>query len=252
MVKTNTVIPFIHKSFRPANAPLLFLLLFIFQFSAIPAQNKTPDSLVKERIQYIQTMLEQGKPQASLWWNGWLYGYSAATVGQGVAYFAGNNLKNRQDMALGAATTIIGAIGQLLTPMIPAYAPARLALIPGDTPQERIIKLQHAQQLFEASAKREKDGLSWKMHAASGVVNLGGGLVTWLGFKRSLWAGVGNFALNTVITEAQIWSQPKRAIKDYKNYCEKYKYGLAYSALKPKARLMLNAFPGGMAVRLVF
>jgi hypothetical protein len=231
---------------------MLFLLLFIFQFLKLPAQNEIPDSLVKERIQYIQHMLNKGKPAAKLWWNGWLYAYTAATVGQGVVLFSADKLKTRQDMAVGAATTLIGALGQLITPMVPGYATERLALIQGDTPEQRIEKLKNAEALFEASAKREKEGRSWKMHAASGVVNIGSGLVTWLGFKRSIWAGVENFALNTAITEAQIWTQPTRAIKDYKNYCLNYKSRSACALHKPKARVFVNAYPGGLVARLVF
>lgn len=226
--------------------PLLIL------YPDLSAQNKLPDSLVIVRIDAVQKMLDAGKPSAALWWNGWLYGYTAATLGQGAVYLVSNKLKTRQDMALGAATTLIGAAGQLLTPMTPARAPAKLALIPGDTPEQRILKLNKAQELFEASAKREQDGRSWKMHAASGLVNAGSGLVTWLGFKRTVWDGLENFALNTFITEAQILTQPRRAIKDYKKYCEAYKYGLPYSSLNLKPHFYINAFPGGLALRLQF
>jgi len=231
---------------------LLFLLIFTFQISQVSAQNELPDSLVKERIQSIQHMLDQGKPSAKLWWNGWLYGYSAATVVQGAVALTNDNLKTRQDMVLGATTTLIGAAGQLLMPMIPASAPNKLALIPGDMPEERILKLNKAEELFESSAKREKDGRSWKMHVVSGSVNLSSGLVTWLGFDRTLSAGVWNFVLNTAITEAQIWTQPTRANKDYKKYCEKYKNGLPQASYKPKPGLFVNTFPGGLALRLSF
>lgn len=230
----------------------MVLLVLLLQGSGASSQNEIPDSIVQKRIEYIQHVLNEGKPAARLWWNGWLYGYTAATVGQGVVFVTNDKLKTRQDMALGAATTLIGTIGQLITPMVPGYAPARLALIAGDSPEERIEKLNKAEALFEASAKREKAGRSWEMHAASGVVNIGSGLVTWLGFKRTIWAGVGNFALNTAITEAQIWTQPTRAIKDYQNYCVNYKSGLALALQKPKPRFYVNAYPGGMAMRLVF
>ena len=254
MMKINSEISSIWNpgNIRSHTLTLLFLLFFLFRFSNLMAQDRIPDSIVKERIQAIQNMLDQGKPKASLWWNGWLYGYSAATAGQGIAFLMSDNLKNRQDMALGAATTLVGAIGQLITPMVPVYAPGRLALIPGDSPEERVIKLDKAQELFAASAKREKDGRSWKMHVASGAVNLSSGLVTWLGFKRTVWAGVGNFALNSAITEAQIWTQPTRAIRDYKMFCERYKSGMAYISYKPKAQLLVSSYPGGMAFRLVF
>ncbi len=231
---------------------LLFLLIFTFHISQVSAQNEIPDSLVKERIQSIQQMLNQGKPAAKLWWNGWLYGYSAATAVQGAVALTNDKLKTRQDMVLSAATTLIGAAGQLLMPMVPASAPNKLALIPGDTPEERILKLNKAEELFESSAKREKDGRSWKMHVVSGSVNLSSGLVTWLGFDRSLSAGLWNFALNTVITEAQIWTQPTRAIRDYKKYCEKYKNGEPQASNKMKPGFFVNAYPGGLALRLVF
>jgi hypothetical protein len=231
---------------------VLFMLILIFQYSKLSAQNGNPDSLTKEQIQYIQNSLELGKPAAKLWWNGWLYGYSAATVGQGIVFLASNELKTRQDMALGAATTFIGAAGQLLMPMDPMFAPDKLARIPGDTPEARILKLQNAEELFEASAAREKEGRSWKMHAISGAVNVGSGLVTWLGFDRTISAGLWNFALNTAITETQIWTQPTRAIKDYKQYCEKYKSGVPQASDKLKTSLFVNAIPGGVSLRLVF
>lgn len=155
-------------------------------------------------------------------------------------------------MALGAATSFIGAIGQLVMPMVPASAPKKLALIPGETVEQRILKLQQAEYLFEASAKRESDGRSWKMHAVSGAVNVSSGLITWLGFKRTVWAGIGNFALNTAICEAQILSQPSRAIKDYARYCEKYKNGEPSAFNKIKPQLFVNAYPGGLTLRLLF
>lgn len=240
------------KITRTKTGSVFFLLIFIFHFSQLSAQNETPDSIVREQIQYIKKILDQGTPAAKLWWNGWLYGYSAATVVQGAVALTNDNLKTRQDMTLSAATTLIGAAGQLLMPMVPASAPNKIALIPGDTPGERIMKLNKAEELFAASAKREKDGRSWKMHAASGAVNLGSGLITWLGFDRTLSTGFWNFAINTAITEAQIWTQPTRAIKDYKKYCEKYERGLPQASYKPKPSLFVNAFPGGLAVRLVF
>ena len=240
------------KSVRSATGTVFFLLIFMFQFSQLSAQNEIPDSLVKERIDYIQNSLNKEKPAANLWWNGWLYGYSAATVAQGAVVFTSDKLKTRQDMALGAATTLVGAIGQLIMPMTPASAPVKLALIPGETPEERIIKLNKAEQLFGESALREKDGRSWKIHAASSTVNLGSGLITWLGFDRTIQSGLINFAINEVITEVQIWTQPTRAIKDYKKYCEKYKNAQPSGFYKPKPQLFVSAFPGGLALKLVF
>lgn len=240
------------KITRTSTGTLFFLLIFISLFSELKARNETPDSLVKERIDYIQKMLDHGKPAAKLWWDGWLYGYSAATLAQGAVSLTSDKLQTRQDMVLGAATTLVGAVGQLIMPMTPASAPQKLALLPEDSPGERIIKLNKAEQLLEASATREKEGRSWKMHVASSAVNLSSGLVTWLGFDRTIQSGLINFAINEAITEVQIWTQPTRAIKDYATYCDKYKNGLPSALYKPKTHLYVNAFYGGLTLRLQF
>jgi hypothetical protein len=62
------------KITRNSAGTLLLLLILLFQFSKLSAQTEIPDSLVNERINYIQKMLDEGKPAAKLWWNAWLYG----------------------------------------------------------------------------------------------------------------------------------------------------------------------------------
>jgi hypothetical protein len=245
--------PFDENKSRLSTKVLLLLYVFLFlQVSTLLAQDSIPDTLVKARINYIQQKLDEGKPLASLWWNGWLYGYTAATIVQGAVFASSESLKTRQDLALGAATTVIGAVGQLIMPMVPVSAPKKLALIPGDTPEQRAEKLKKAEELFKASSDREKEGRSWKMHVASGAVNLGTGLVTWLGFDRTVKAGLIAFGINTAITEAQIFTQPMRAVKDYKVYREKYEAGLPTALYKPKTRWYVNANAGGLAIRMVF
>jgi hypothetical protein len=237
------------RSNRSAWKLFLFLFVVIFFNGRPSAQTVSPDSITMEKIRSIQLMLDKGKPAANTWWYGWLTGYSVATVVQTGIAVSSNKLSNRQDMVLGAGTTLLGAAGQLLTPMVPAYASSRLSAYPERTAEENTIKLKAAEDLLRLSALREKEGRSWKTHAICETVNLGSGLITWVGFKRNIWAGLGNFALNTAISEAQIWSQPTRAIKDYKHYCDKLKTGLSY---KPEPRWQVNAYPGGIAFRLVF
>jgi hypothetical protein len=231
----------------------LTLAGFLFSgFLSLQAQQSLTDEEVIQRTEFIRQSLEAGKPAAQLWWNGWLYGYSAATVVQGGIFLKSDVLKTRQDMALGAATTLIGAAGQLVAPMTPAKAPARLALLPGDTPEERRLKLEEAEKLLAASARREADGRGWKFQLASGAVNLGAGLVTWIGFDRSIWAGLGNFALNTAICEAQIYTQPTRAMRDYKTYLETYSSGMTSVYQRPPLQWTVRAIPGGMALKVTF
>jgi len=229
----------------------LIIMFYLFFYNTSRSQ-ELPDTLVSQRIQFIQQMLDQGKPGANRWWYGWLFGYSAATVIQGALFFTSHNNKTRQDMAVGAATTLLGVGGQLITPMVPGYAPDRLRNIPVNSIEESRNKLATAEDLFFKSYLREKTGRSWQTHAIAGVVNMGAGLVVWLGFKRSFLEGLENFAINTVVTESQIWSQPVRAIKDYKYYCSQYDIDKKLSQRKLNLSWYVGLYPGGARVEVLF
>jgi len=231
---------------------VLLLFCLLFQMNPVLAQNKVSDAQTQERLQAIRHMLEQGKPNANRWWYGWLIGYSAATIGQGAVYLTSEDKETRQDMALGAATTFLGAMGQLIAPMVPGTASDRLAQFSENTLEERSNKLLKAEELLRECALQEKVGRSWKTHAITGAVNLSSGLIVWLGFKRSFWEGVGNFALNTVITEAQIWSQPTRAVEDYDNYRNTHQSGEKLGAQKFAPSWSVVLSPGRVGISILF
>ena len=109
-------------------------------------------------------------------------------------------------------------------------------------------KLSAAETLLKQCAARENEGRSWKIHAITGAVNLGSGLVAWLGFRRCMGDGIANFALNTLITEAQIWTQPTRAVRDYDDYLRRHP-STARSDDRPyKIYWSVNAVPGGIGI----
>ena len=228
-----------------------FILLMISYSDAI-GQDNMPDSIVIERIQVIQKMLDDGKPGANRWWYGWLIGYGAATVAQGVIYIGSDDLSTRQDMAVGAVTTFLGVLGQIVAPMTPGYAPDRIRKIPFGNPEDNRNKLQFAEEMFKKSYLREKAGRSWQAHALCEVVNAGTGLVVWRGFDRTFLDGLENFAINSVITEVQIWTQPNRAIKDYKSYNKKYNPKQVLGRQSPRVYWYVNASPNGAKIGVRF
>ncbi|MDM8003527.1 MAG: hypothetical protein QUS66_11595 [Bacteroidota bacterium] len=190
------------------------------------------------------------KAAAERWWYGWLAGYSAATAGQGIVYLTSDNKTLRQDMVLGAATTFLGAMGQLITPVLPENSdyPSYRDYTSG----QKQLSEDQAAQLLKALAAREKEGRSWKTHAISGAVNLGSGLITWLGYKRTFMDGLENFALNTVITEAQIWTQPMKAARDYEKLTREAGPGGEPMTSRREGEWSWSIYPGGFYVRYVF
>jgi hypothetical protein len=231
---------------------LILLSYFIFPDLPLFSQKSNSDSLRTNRSLEFQKIVNQDRIGVKRWWYGWLAGYSAATAGQGIVYFSTDKKGTRQDMALGSATTLLGAIGVLLTPVAPRKSILKNTDIQvNDTSQGR-IDLVNSEKLLKEIALYEKRGRSWKMHAVTGAVNIGSGLVTWLGFKRSVTDGLVNFAINTVITEAQIWTQPVKAIKDYSNYLSADTPGSVPDNIMPQRKWYLCSYPGGFTLRLDF
>jgi hypothetical protein len=231
---------------------IIFLSIFIFRDLPLYGQISDNDTLRVAQLQEFQNVVDHDRRSAQRWWYGWLAGYSAATAGQGIVYLSTDAKPTRQDMALGAATTLLGAIGVLLTPIVPPKSEYQiLDLQPGDS-TFNCFDNTNPEKLLKELAKREKEGRSWKFHAVSGAVNIGSGLITWLGFKRSLVDGLLNFALNTVITEAQVWTQPVKAIKDYQNYCGYKTESSVPHIIKPERKLYLCSYPSGFSIRLDF
>jgi hypothetical protein len=215
---------------------MIFIAAFSFVFVPLAGQVVSPDTLGTSMQTEIQKSLERDRFNAGCWWYGWLGAYSAATVAQGAVYLTSDTKPLRQDMALGSMTTMLGALGQIVTPLVK---------------NEKNINQYNQESLFSDLAQRETAGRSWKVHAVTGVVNIGSGLITWLGFKRTFRDGVENFLLNTAITEAQIWTQPIRAAKDYENYYGKSPDS-ATSLKRNRAEWFFCVYPGGASLNIRF
>lgn len=235
-----------------ASVTLFLSVILLVQGGSLKGQDAVSDSVTDNRVNDIQLTSLKDKQNAQVWWYGWLAGYSAATAGQAIVAVSTENPALRQDMVLGAATTFLGALGQLITPILPkdtkADYPSYRVYVAG----EQSLSEAQAAELLKILALREKEGRSWKTHALAGAVNLGSGLITWLGFKRTVWDGLANFALNTAVTEAQIWTQPTRAIKDYERYLRENHPQAGMAPMKPESEWTVNVFPGGIAIRVDF
>lgn len=228
---------------------LLVLLLLVI--TLVKGQETYTDSEVNERLSYIQNVLEKDSHEGKIWWNGWLAGYSAATLVQLGVGLSADELTVRQDMYLGAVTTGLGAGFLLLTPMNKI---GDKLFIETDslTLEEKIEMLREAEMELEESANYERAIRSWKNHALTWVVDIGSGLITWLAFDRTIEDGLVNFAINILITEAQIWTISLHAKKNWEAYQLKYESGLSGIQKKTKMKFSLMAGPGCFTARLYF
>jgi len=117
---------------------------------------------------------------------------------------------------------------------------------------EKFRKMQEMETLLQKQAAIAVNGKGFQMQALAGCVNLTSGLITWLGFKRSVWDGLANFALNTAVTEVQIFTQPVKAKKDYRRYAAKYGLEGSRQPARNPVEWYAQALPGGLQVGLAF
>lgn len=227
------------------------IIIFLISNRLIYSQSDANDSLVIEKLNYINNVLIKDNRACKIWWNTWLIGYTAGSVVQLGAGIATDEKPLKQDMYLGAATTILGSGFQLLYPTVKIdkkYITQDSSL----TPAERIQLLFEAEEKLKQSAEYEKSFRSWQNHALTGAANIGVGLITWLAFDRTVWDGIYMFLINTAITEIQIWSTPVHAKNSWEYYQQKYISGIPGSKQSIKVTFQASAIPGGFKMRLVF
>jgi hypothetical protein len=231
---------------------IIVILISIIRTNSLYGQAAKRDSLDPRIRIDIKRLVSDNRHAANAWWYTWLSGYGAATVVQTGIAVTSPELKTRQDMWNGAATTFLGVVGLLATPLVPKDSEVNKLMSEGKDVGHIYTSSDFSEAMLKDIARREQFGRSWKVHAVTGVVNIGSGLVTWLGFKRSFGEGMVTFAINTVITEAQIWSQPIRAVRDYKKYVQVHSNGKLAGPALPSKQWIMSATPGGINIRLRF
>jgi hypothetical protein len=250
----------------------LVLVLAFLSLSAAHAQDKAAlsDDQVKERLSFIEKALDSGQPCAKVWFYGWIAAYATgAAVQWGLSIAHWNDVKPAddspnapevrdralaQDMLVGGTTTALGVCGLWLDPFLPAYGPNQLRSLPENTPEERRAKLLRAEELLRQCGQREKAGRGWLNHLLNMGVNAAAGLVTVLVFDRPWTDGLITFAAGEAVSLLNIYTQPRRAIRDLKNY--EIKHWGQQGAYIPEApsdnKWTFSLYPGGISLGLRF
>lgn len=248
------------------SALVVALIVQLAPLGAATAQDTSAltDEQVRERLAFISTSLQAGKPRAATWWYGWIAGYSAGAVAGGILAAANwephvidivETPENTfaEDMLVGGATCALGVVGLIIDPFVPAYAPGKLRRLPENTAEERRLKLLKAEELLRKCARREKSGRSLTTHLLNLGANAAAGIVTAAAFDRPATDGLVTFALGEAVSLLNIFSQPMRATRDLRAY-EAGSFGKTGSSTPGPAerRWSLSVWPGGLSFRLQF
>jgi hypothetical protein len=135
------------------------------------------------------------------WWWGWTLGYAALTLGQSAAWALVDERGTRADLAVGAATSLVGLGGMALSDLSPVAA-ARDAVR---------LRSPDVRNAVARAAEAEREGRRWWLHAANVALGIGAAAVLWLGYDRPV-PGMVNGAIGIGVGEAQIWTQPDRLL----------------------------------------
>lgn len=235
----------------------LFIMLVSLCTAYAQESVSLSDEQVKDRLDFIENALHSAQPRARAWWYGWIGAYSAGAIVMGSLSAANWNTKDKrdfaEDMLVGSATFALGVGGLLIDPFVPAYASRKMRLMPESSPEERRVKLLNAERLLRECARREKDGRGWLTHLLNLGANIAGGLVTVYVFDRSWSEGLLTIALGESVSLMNIYTQPRRAIRDLHNYEIKYLGKQGVPITEPgEGHWFFSVYPCGFSVRLQF
>lgn len=196
------------------------------------------DEEVSRRLAFLENALLSAQSPSRLWWYGWIGAYSAgAAVQLGLSAAHWNDVKPdpesgdermvrdrdfAEDMLVGGLTCALGAGGLLINSFSPAFAAKDLRRLPERTPEERKFKLLEAEKLLRRCAERESEGRGWLTHGLNLGVNAAAGLATVAIFDRPWSDGLVTFAVSEAVSLLNIFTQPRRASRDLKNYEARY------------------------------
>lgn len=211
---------------------VFIVIIFCFFECNLPAGETELISEIEltHRIQEIQSCLDAGKTRAQLWWYGWTGFYSGAAIFSFTLAALSNDTTPKIFQNVQAVESLVGAGGLLILPFPSRYASQKLKAMPENSLEEKTAKLKEAEILLERSAKAESAGRSLLQHTLAFLVNASGSAVIYFGYGKKIKENgdnpfsqaLMNFVSGTAVAELQIWTQPTRAIKDWKKYEKEY------------------------------
>lgn len=184
------------------------------------------DARAHARALALEAEIDPGVPAAARWWWGWLLTYTGLTIVQGLVALAVETPEVRWPAVIGAASSLLGIGGVLISPVRTHRLSARLREF---GPLVGRARLRAVERELAAAAAGEDDARNLLSHALGWGAALGGGLVLWLGFDQ-LVQGVLNVVESIAVSEFQIALAPTAAREAWR----------AHVALHPDAAACLR------------
>ena len=200
------------------------MVVTILLMCAFPVQADQKPRLSEEamerRLLFIEERLNEGRNGARYWQYGWSGFFAASAAFQGYKAFESNDGDNQLNHAVGAVKSAAGLTLMLLRPLPAVEGATPLQEMAANTPYEKEARLKAAKDLLHTNERRARERKSWKRHLTGIAVNLvGSAVIAAFGdTEDAVVSGLSGIAIN----QANIWSQPSRAIDDLADYQKEF------------------------------
>ena len=196
-------------------------LLFVSACAAPPHRIQVdnaglPDTVIEKRIRFLEERLVAHKEHAQIWYWAWMAVNSGATVGLSIAAGVTDDTPDRVDFASQAGLAALGVADLLFRPLEARYGADPIRSMPEATREQKLIKLQAAEDLLYRNAARAAQRHDWVFHLMNVVLNVGVGIAT--GAARDRTQGAISAGAGVVGGEIYILAQPAGPEEDWEKY----------------------------------
>lgn len=206
-------------------------LIFVFLFMALTVNlycaeqtktafdiNQLSNQEISSRLDFIQIRLNASEHNIRLWNYGWIAFNGALGVLNAVSYFGAEQDLKRVEYGYNGLISL-GTVGyMIINPLFSSRnTVSKLASYPYSTREEKIKRLEEAEKLLSENATAEAQGRAWVSHALGVCIGTAVGLSLWKNYNGKD-EGISNFISLVAGNELMIFTQPTRAIRDWREY----------------------------------
>lgn len=174
------------------------------------------DAVIEKRIRFIEKRLDAHKQHAQIWYWSWMAVNAGATVGLSIAAGVTDETADRVDFTSQAVLAAFGVADLLLRPLEARYGADPIRCMPEATRNQKLAKLQAAEELLYRNAERAAQRHDWVFHVMNVVLNAGVGIATGIAGDRT--QGAISAGAGVVGGEIYIMAQPAGPEKDWEKY----------------------------------
>jgi len=173
------------------------------------------DDEIDRRLAFLTERLDERRLHAELWKYGWLAVDSAGGIASAARAGFDDGSRRVNDISQ-AGKGAIGVAYLLLNPMPGVDGADPVRAMPAASREDKLARLQRAEELLAREAERAHDRTSWLLHFGNVFINAAASAPV-LAYGNDGLA-LQSFLIGTGVGELQIWSQPWKGPEDWQEY----------------------------------